>query len=101
MRYGKLVRDRIPEIIEKNGDKAKTYMANEKEYSEKLEEKLKEEVDEFIKDKNEKELVDILEVVYAIAELKSISKEKLELLRKSKAEERGGFKKRIILEETE
>jgi predicted house-cleaning noncanonical NTP pyrophosphatase (MazG superfamily) len=100
MKYNKLVRDRIPEIIERNGDKAITHVADDGEYQNKLREKLKEEVNEFVKDGNEKELVDILEVVYAIGELKNISKDKFESLRKTKAEERGGFKKRIILDET-
>jgi len=44
-------------------------------------------------------IADILEVVYAIATFKNISKVQLEEIRKKKFEERGGFEKRIILEE--
>ena len=100
MKYNKLVRDRIPEIIKKNGDKAVTHTAGDEEYRNKLKEKLREEVDEFIKDGNEEELADILEVIYALGELNNADKDKLESLRRSKAEKRGGFKKKIILDET-
>jgi predicted house-cleaning noncanonical NTP pyrophosphatase (MazG superfamily) len=61
--------------------------------------KLKEEVEEFLKTSNIEELVDILEVIYAICDFKKIDKKELEKLRKKKAKERGRFKKRIILDE--
>lgn len=100
MKYNKLVRDKIPEIIKKKGVIPVTHIASDNEYWRKLKEKLQEEVDEFIKDSNEEELADILEVVYAICDYKKIDKKELELLRKKKAEERGGFKDQIILDET-
>ena len=100
MRYNKLVRDRIPEIIKKNGDIPTIHIAGEGEYWQKLKEKLKEEVDEFLKEETEEELADILEVIYAICNLKKIDKEKLEFLRKKKAIKRGRFKDRVILDET-
>ena len=100
MKNNKLVRDKIPEIIRKNGEVPVTHMASDSEYFQKLKEKLKEEADEFMKDSMEEELADVLEVVYAICDYKKIDKNKLELLRKKKAEERGGFKERIILDET-
>ena len=99
MKYDKLVRDRLPEIIEKKGSTPVTHIADDEEYWQRLKEKLKEEVNEFLEESNEEELVDILEVIYAIREFKKISKKKLELLRKEKAKRRGGFKNRIILEE--
>ena len=99
MRYDKLVRDRLPEIIEKEGNTPVTHIADDEEYWQRLKEKLKEEVNEFLEESNKEELVDILEVICAIREFKEISKEKLELLRKEKAKRRGGFKNRIILEE--
>lgn len=100
MKYNKLVRDKIPEIIKKKGKAPITHIASDDEYWQKLKEKLKEEINEFIEDSNEEELVDILEVVYAICDYKKIDKEKFEMLRKKKAEERGGFKNKIILDET-
>ena len=100
MEYNKLVRDKIPEIIKNKGKIPITHIASDNEYWQKLKEKIQEEIDEFMKDGNEEELADILEVVYAICDHKKIDKKKLELLRKKKADERGGFKNRIILDKT-
>lgn len=99
MKYNKLVRDKIPEIIKRDGNKSITHIADDQEYWEKLKEKLKEEVDEFLKNSTEEELADILEVIYAICDFKKIDRQKLELLRKKKAKKRGEFRKKIILDE--
>lgn len=99
-KYNKLVRDRIPEIIKQKGKIPVTHIASDNEYWEKLKEKLKEEVEEFLEDGSKEEIADILEVIYAVCDFKKIDKEELEVLRKKKAEERGGFKKKIILDET-
>jgi len=101
MKYNKLIRDRIPEIIRNRGDVPITYIADDDEYWQRLKDKLKEEAHEFWENSQEEELADILEVVHAICEFKNIDKEKLEMLRKKKAEERGGFKDKIILDETQ
>lgn len=93
------MRDRIPEIIEKHGKKPVTHTADEEEYARSLREKLKEEVEEFLKDRNEEELADILEVIHALSDFMKIHFDELEKLRKKKASERGGFSKRIILDE--
>ncbi len=100
-KYGKLVRDKIPEIIKENGDVPITHIADDKEYKELLIKKVQEEVDEFLKDPSKEEIADILEVLYAICDLEGTSKEEIELIRKEKAEKRGGFKNRIILDRTE
>ena len=100
MKYNKLVRDKIPDIIKNKEAIPITHIASNNEYWLKLKEKLQEEVDEFVKDSNEEELADILEVIYAICDFKKIDKNRLELLRKKKAKERGGFKDKIILDET-
>ena len=101
MKYNKLVRDKIPKIIKEKGKTSIIHKASENEYWQKLKEKFKEEVEEFYKDSNEEELADILEVINAICEFKNISKDNLESLRKKKAEERGYFQERIILDETQ
>lgn len=100
MKYNKLVRDRIPEIIKQKGKVPITHIANSREYEEKLNEKLKEELEEFLKTNDKEELADIVEVINAICDFKSIGKEELEDIRKKKAKERGRFKNRIILEES-
>ena len=99
MKYNKLVRDKIPEIIKQDGSTPITHVADDQEYWRKLKEKLKEEVDEFLRNSTEEELADVLEVINAICDFKKIDRQKLELLRKNKAKKRGSFKKRIILEE--
>jgi predicted house-cleaning noncanonical NTP pyrophosphatase (MazG superfamily) len=99
VKYNKLVRDRIPEIIRSEGKVPVTHVASVDEYWHKLREKLQEEVDEFLKGGSEEELVDILEILYALANVKSIDNKKLELLRKEKSEKRGAFKENIILEQ--
>ena len=67
MIHHKLVRDKIPEIIELNGGKAEYRVLNAEEYRQALETKLDEEVLEFHQDKTAEELADILEVVFALA----------------------------------
>jgi len=94
----KLVRDKIPEIIEsKEGKKPKTRMLSDEEFHEQLIAKLLEEAEEYNNDRNPEELADILEVVFALAKLNGISRKSLEQMREKKAGERGAFEKRIFL----
>ena len=74
-------------------------MRAEEEYWQKLKEKLQEEVDEFLKDGNPEEIADILEVIDAICNYQKINKQELRAIKDKKAEERGRFEKRIILEQ--
>ena len=99
MKYNKLVRDNIPEYIKSKGKVPITHIADETEYWQKLKEKLQEEVNEFLKDGNIEEIADILEVIDAIANYKKFSREDIGRIKEKKAEERGKFKDRIILEE--
>lgn len=100
MKYNKLIRDKIPEIIKSKGVVPITHIASSEEYQEKLRAKLQEEVNEFLEDSNEEELADILEVIYALCDLHNFDKDKIEEIRKEKAEKRGAFKEKIILDET-
>lgn len=100
MKYNKLVRDNIPEIIASKGGTAVTHRADEKEYEEKLIEKLSEEVEEFKRDQNEEELADIFEVIDALIRIKGFDKDHIEEVQKKKAAERGKFEKKIILDES-
>lgn len=97
----KLVRDRIPEIIEKSGKKAYCHILSNEEYIEELDRKLNEECIEYQIDKSIEELADMLEVMYAIVQARGYSIEELEQVRAEKAEKRGGFKDRIYLEKVE
>lgn len=49
-------------------------------------------------DKSLEEMVDVLEVLYAIAAARGYSVEELERVRAEKSEKRGGFADRIFLE---
>ena len=97
MGYNKLVRDKIPAIIEAQGQKAKTCILDDEAYKRALEAKLDEEVTEFHKDKNLEELADILEVVYALAESIGCSREELLGTYEKKHDDRGGFEKKLFL----
>lgn len=97
--YNKLVRDRIPEIIQATGKSADYEILSEKGYAAKLEEKLMEETKEYLEAKNTGELADLLEVIRALAQLHDCSMEELEALRQKKAEERGAFKERLLLKQ--
>ena len=70
------------------------------EYWQKLKEKLSEEVEEFVKAESAEELADILEVIVAITDYKGFNKEEIANIKVNKAEERGKFKNRIILDES-
>lgn len=100
MKYNKLVRDRIPEIIKEKGDNPITHIAEDVEYWDKLKEKLLEEIEEFKKDENIEEIADILEVLDAIIDYKGFDRDEIAKAKNTKAEVRGGFKKRIILDES-
>lgn len=97
MSQGKLVRDKIPQIIRSEGLEPVVYAAGAEEYATRLRDKLREEVEEFVASGDDvEELADILEVVYALAETAGTSPQQLERLRAVKAEERGGFSDRTI-----
>ena len=95
--YNKLIRDKIPEIIEAAGKQCRVEVMNEEEYIDALDQKLDEELAEYQADKSLEELADLLEVVYAVVVARGYSVEELESVRKEKAEERGGFEKRLRL----
>jgi len=99
--YNKLVRDRIPGIIESDGKKCKTYILGEDEYIAALEEKLNEEVAEYQSDKSIEEMADVLEVLQAICVARGYSLDQLEAVRTKKYADRGGFKDRVFLEYVE
>lgn len=96
--YNKLVRDKIPEIIRNSGKDCTIRRAEDDEYYRLLQEKLSEEVKEFLDSDSPEELADILEVMKALASTKGISWGKVESLAEEKVEERGAFSERIVLE---
>ena len=97
--YHKLVRDRIPEIIEQDGKTCTCSVLDDEDYLKLLDEKLNEELAEYQKSKSMEELADLMEVIRAVAIARGSSLEEVESIRKKKAEKRGEFEKRIMLEE--
>ncbi|MDU5209339.1 MAG: nucleoside triphosphate pyrophosphohydrolase [Clostridium sp.] len=98
-KYNKLVRDKIPEIIVADGKECEVKIVKGKDKYDLLEKKLKEEVNEFLEDKNLEELADVMEVLFGLANELGYSEEELVKKREEKKSERGGFKEGIVLKE--
>ena len=99
-KFNKAIRDKIPEIIQKDGHTCNIQTLSDEKFLVEIEKKLSEEVAEYQNDKNPEELTDILEVIYKIAQLRGISKEELEKIRIKKLQDRGGFEKNLFLIDT-
>lgn len=95
--FNKLVRDKIPTIIENNGELAETKILNDEEYLFELNTKLQEELKEYLESGDVEELADLQEVLLAILDAKKVPVEEFETLRKSKVAKRGAFKEKIFL----
>lgn len=95
--YNKLVRDKIPEIIESDGKRCVTEILSNDDYLKMVDAKLDEELAEYHKDRNIEELADLLEVLYAATQARGYSLDELEAVRASKAEKQGAFNNRILL----
>lgn len=101
MQYHKLVRDRIPEIIESDGKVCDWETLSDADYLRLLEEKLNEELAEYQQSKSLEELADLLEVMQAVLKARGWTWEELEQVRAEKAVKRGGFEKKILLKEVQ
>ena len=99
--YNKLIRDRIPEIIKESGKACEVETLSETEYEKHLNQKLGEELEEYLFSQEVEELADLEEVLRAILDLKGISYEEFEQIRREKAEKRGAFKKRLLLKKVD
>ena len=102
--YNKLVRDKIPEIIENDGEIVFTHVLSDAEYRLELYKKLNEECMEVATSTSTKEtleeLADVLEVLRSIAELEGSQFDDVIQIADRKKLNRGGFQKRIFLEKT-
>jgi len=101
---GKLVRDRIPEIIQSEGRRTVTRVLDAASYRQALLAKLIEEAKEAshaTADDLPGELADVLEVLRALTVTAGISWSQLLALAKDKRRRRGGFGRRIFLESVE
>lgn len=102
--YNKLIRDRIPEIIEADGHRAVTRTLDDADYRSALLVKLVEEASEAANapaDELAGELADVWEVLDALLATLPMTRRELEALAVAKRDKRGGFDGRIFLEYTE
>ena len=93
---GKLVRDKIPQIIEASGKKPIIRVLNDVEYLFELDRKLLEEIEEFKASRSIEELADILEVLFAYVDFYEYNIDELYKVFKEKHNARGGFINRIF-----
>ena len=99
MKYNKLVRDDIPEMIAQEGKTVSYHILDEEEYKRALEEKLDEEVIEYHESKSVEEIADIVEVLNAIIKANGYNRLKVFITRMKKKVLKGGFERRVFLEE--
>ncbi len=97
--HNKLVRDKIPEIIEAEGKTPYSHVLSDDEYRDALRAKLVEEAGEVMESNGDlSEYADTLEVFKAAIEADGYTWEQVEGVRVQKREDRGGFENRIFLE---
>ena len=97
--YNKLVRDRIPEIIEASGKSCSVETLTDEAYLAMLDAKLNEELAEYQESKSLEELADLLEVMRAVVTARGHTWAELDALRERKRSERGGFELKLLLKE--
>ena len=95
--YDKLVRDRIPAVVEAAGKTAVTDTIPHEKMQAALDRKLLEEVKEYLESHSVEEMADVLEVLHGIAYHAGIDWNQVEQERLRKREARGGFEERIRL----
>lgn len=103
-RYDKLIRDRIPEIMDASNVTYEVRTLDDAEYAAALRAKLVEEAEEASRAAREdlvKEMADLIEVVRALAEHEGVDLRDVENVRRARAEERGAFRQRLLLAWTE
>lgn len=101
MEFNKLVRDKVPSLITKDGGSYSLKLLSPLEHQNELTNKLFEEIKEY-SEASEKavaveELIDIVELAYAAAKLHGYSPEQFDKLRQQKRKHKGGFEKGIYL----
>jgi len=95
----KLVRDKIPEILKEKGLNPSIRIVTSKEFDVFLRAKIVEEAQELLESGDSEEIVDILEVIDALIELRKADRAMLDLQRETKKLYRGGFKQGYVLTE--
>ena len=96
--YNKLVRDRIPDVLNKANKKYTYHIATDEEFLIRLKDKIIEELEELYENPSVEEMADVFEVLYTLGkELKlDIAAVNTTMFKKGLA--KGRFKEKIILE---
>jgi len=98
--YNKLIRDKIPAIIDDSKRQFKVEIFSDNEFDVALREKLAEESQEVIQADTDHliiELADAQEIIYSLMEFHQITLDDLNAARLQRLQERGGFTKRLKL----
>lgn len=93
----KLVRDRIPEILEANGQQPKVRVATGQELDLLLRKKIVEESTELLESGKTEEIADVLEAIESLIQIREIASGSLQELRLQKRRKRGGFTKGYVI----
>jgi predicted house-cleaning noncanonical NTP pyrophosphatase (MazG superfamily) len=104
IKYSKLIRDRIPEIIQADGRTCRTETLSEDDYRHALLQKLVEEAQEAADsgpDRLVTELADVFEILDTIMSVYSIHRESVLAEQQRRRSQRGAFHKRLRLLWTE
>jgi predicted house-cleaning noncanonical NTP pyrophosphatase (MazG superfamily) len=96
-KYHKLIRDRVPDIIQKEGKTCQIVTLADKEYVDALHRKLAEEMKEYQEFFSVEELADLQEVINAIVKTNGLSLEQFDAIREKKHQSNGGFDKKMML----
>jgi predicted house-cleaning noncanonical NTP pyrophosphatase (MazG superfamily) len=103
--YNKLIRDKIPQIIDKEGKSYTLRTLSNEEYVVELKTKLGEELKEYLSAADDtnavEELADLLELVQTLSTVHGASPQELEEVRRKKADKRGGFQEKLFLVEVQ
>ncbi|TVX99397.1 nucleoside triphosphate pyrophosphohydrolase [Paenibacillus cremeus] len=99
--YNKLVRDLIPQIIERNQKAFSIRTLTDEEWITELKTKFHEEWDEYLSASTSKEqteeLADLLEIIFTLAQAAGTNQEELLRIAVKKRAERGGFSQKVYL----
>jgi len=104
-KYNKLIRDKIPEVIEDSGKSYKIRKLDDREYLEKVKEKIIEETNELVESKSRvdiiNEIADVYEIIEALMDIKKITPSEVSKVKENKKVSRGAFDKKLLLIEVD